>query len=317
MVTRKECQFLNKRVEGTFADFTDIKDAINQMLGQGYASKQLLVVTRNKYGKQLQDETTVEVMLTNDNGESLWDRIVDFFTIDLDDDDNDDEIDEEDVFEDYGIDENTYERFEEALENGEYLLLIDDAPPAQQEHSQYLVRDGIIPEEEPDMTKNNKVNPDWVESDESVKGDVEKHSVEAGKKAEHPHPDPQPGEKADDNVKEPIPQSQHPDPPVDGDDEEIGSSDEDDDAPTEAEENPDLKEDTTGQPIVAPDPEGDPTMADDNQKLDEMQVDAPESHPAEDEDGFQVSKDPFGGNTEPVDKKDGGEKIDPEYEETE
>lgn len=266
VVEREGVASLDKRVEGSFASYDDIQLAIQNMLDQGYTPQQLVVISRNEEARQLVAESAVEVVVTSDEEESLWDKIVAFFTVELDDDDDD----EEDLFENYGIDEDTYERFEDALENGEYVLLIDNAPPAQQEHTQYLVRDGILPEEEDTM---NHVKPDWTDADDNVKGDVEKHSIEAGKKATHPHPDPKPDVSAGGNA-------------------------------------PDLKEDVTGQPIEAEEVEGDPTMADDNQNLADMQVDHSDSHPEVEEDGTPISTDPFGGETI---VEDDASDVEPDY----
>ena len=272
LVEREGVASLDKRVEGSFASYDDIQLAIQNMLDQGYTPQQLVVISRNEEARQLVAESAVEVVVTSDEEESLWDKIVAFFTVELDDDD------EEELFENYGIDEDTYERFEDALENGEYVLLIDNAPPAQQEHTQYLVRDGILPEEEDTM---NHVKPDWTDADDNVKGDVEKHSIEAGKKATHPHPDPKPGVSAGDE----------------GDENEDGEA-------------PDLKEDVTGQPIEAEEVEGDPTMADDNQNLADMQVDHSDSHPEAEEDGTPISTDPFGGETV---VEDDASDVEPDY----
>ena len=274
LVEREGVASLDKRVEGSFASYDDIQLAIQNMLDQGYTPQQLVVISRNEEARQLVAESAVEVVVTSDEEESLWDKIVAFFTVELDDDDDD----EEELFENYGIDEDTYERFEDALENGEYVLLIDNAPPAQQEHTQYLVRDGILPEEEDTM---NHVKPDWTDADDNVKGDVEKHSIEAGKKATHPHPDPKPDVSAGDE----------------------GAENEDGEAP-------DLKEDVTGQPIEAEEVEGDPTMADDNQNLADMQFDHSDSHPEAEEDGTPISTDPFGGETV---VEDDASDVEPDY----
>ena len=274
VVEREGVASLDKRVEGSFASYDDIQLAIQNMLDQGYTPQQLVVISRNEEARQLVAESAVEVVVTSDEEESLWDKIVAFFTVELDDDDDD----EEELFENYGIDEDTYERFEDALENGEYVLLIDSAPPAQQEHTQYLVRDGILPGEEDTM---NHVKPDWTDADDNVKGDVEKHSIEAGKKATHPHPDPKPDVSAGDE----------------GDENEDGEA-------------PDLKEDVTGQPIEAEEVEGDPTMADDNQNLADMQFDHSDSHPEVEEDGTPISTDPFGGETV---VEDDASDVEPDY----
>lgn len=309
---------MNKRIEGTFSDYSELKDTINFMMSEGYAASQLMVITRNPEGHRLKEETAVDVVVTSDQEESLWDKIVSFFTVDMDDDDED-EVEEEEIFEDYGIDEDTYERFEDALEEGEYLLLIDDAPPATPEHSEFLVRDGIIKEEE-DTMKDDKTpkgaTPEWAEGNDRSTENMDQAAKVGGHQA--PHPDPTPGETETDHVEHEIPQSQHPDPLVDDDGNEIveGQEGAEHDAPTNADENPDLEEDTTGAPIDAPDPDGDPTMADENQKMDEMQFDAPTAAPEEDGVDGQVSRDPFGFETEEVAADEGGEEVDPEYDDS-
>lgn len=265
---------MNRRIEGTFADVKNLKATINGLLREGYVPRQILVLTRNKEGAHLIEEKTgIEVVITNGHEETLWDRIVSFFMVATDEDDDE----EEELFEDYGINEETYERFEDALEDGEYLLLIDDAPPIKQEYSNFMVRDGILPEEDETMNKENddvkkSVRPDWADDSEDVKGDVGRHTVEAEKNH--------------------------------------------DQAPTDAEENPDLTDDVTGEPIVAEDPEGDPTMADENQKMDEMQVDRETAHSPEDDDDARKSRDPFGGETVAVNEDEDNEEVEPEYDET-
>ena len=147
---------MNRRIEGTFADVENLKAMIESLRGQGYVPEQILVLTRNKDGAALlEKETSIEVVITNGQEESLWDKIVSFFMVATDGDDDDDDDREEELFEDYGINEETYERFEDALEDGDYLLLIDDAPPVHQEYSEFMVRDGILPEEDDKVTNEN------------------------------------------------------------------------------------------------------------------------------------------------------------------
>lgn len=164
---------MNKRVEGTFKEYDQLIEAIEDLRNSGYDPKQLLVVTRNEIDGGLTTQTGVEVVHTHE--ESLWDKIVAFFTVDLNaDEDADDETeDEEDLFEKFGIDEETYERFEESLEDGEYLLLVDSAPPADSNsHAGFMLRDGIIKANE---EARLSARPDWTAEDE-VDGDVPKHA---------------------------------------------------------------------------------------------------------------------------------------------
>lgn len=163
---------MDKRIEGTFANQEMLIDEITHLIKQeGYAPEQLLVITRNGKSNYITEETAVQVIITSEDREedSLWDKIVKFFTVDLD------EEEEEAIFERYGIDEDTYERFEDALDDGELLLLIDDAAPINDEHAEFLVRDGILPA----ATK-----PDWTSADSEEAGDVPAHSIEAEKKLE-------------------------------------------------------------------------------------------------------------------------------------
>lgn len=245
---------MNKRIEGTFVDYQRMLVAINDMLSEGYSAEQLLVITREEEGRRLKEDTTVNVVITSDQEDSLWDRIVSFFTVEMDEDDDSaeetKEVDEEALFEDYGIDSDTYERFEEALDDGEYLLLVDAAPPAHMEHSEFMVRDGIIDEEEDrmDQEKNNQsmddkkrsAQPDWASEGDASTGDVESHSREAEK-----------------------------------------------------------------------------NVASDDEKPSRLLVDEKVSHPAMDESTDRVSKDPFGMETETVEKGKGGKDVDPDYDETE
>ncbi|UJF15223.1 general stress protein [Jeotgalibaca sp. MA1X17-3] len=244
---------MNKRIEGTFADYQRMLVAINDMLAEGYSAKQLLVITREEEGHRLEEDTKVDVVVTSDQEDSLWDRIVSFFTVEMDEDDSTEEVeevDEEKLFEDYGIDSDTYERFEEALDNGEYLLLVDAAPPAHVEHSEFMVRDGIIDEEEDimDQEKNNQpvddqkksAQPDWASGNDISTGDVENHSRKAEK-----------------------------------------------------------------------------DVTSDNEKPSQILVDKNVSHPVADESMDRVSKDPFGMDTEAVEKGEGAKDVDPDYDETE
>lgn len=250
---------MNRRIEGAFREYGHLLEAINDLHESGYESKQLLVVTRNDSDSGLTEKTGVEVVVTR--GESLWDKIVSFFTVELDGDDDENEPeDEEDIFEKFGIDEETYERFEESLENGEYLLLVDTAPPADPEHADFMVRDGIIKEEE-----NAKLaaRPDWTDAD-VADGDVPKHSRNA----------------ETEGVSEMTEEFKH------------GEMEPDKTEITESEQ-PALEDEITGEPIEADTQAGDVTEGDEEVVLDELQHDEVEFPDVD-----KVSTDPFGGETE-------------------
>ena len=173
---------MDKRIEGTFANQEMLLDEITHLIKhEGYAPEQLLVITRNGKGNFITEETAVQVIVTGEDREedSLWDKIVKFFTVDLE------EEEEEAIFERYGIDEDTYERFEDALDDGELLLLIDDAAPINDEHAEFLVRDGILPDEKAvPVAAITATKPDWASADSEEAGDVPAHSIEAEKQLE-------------------------------------------------------------------------------------------------------------------------------------
>ena len=173
---------MDKRIEGTFANQEMVIDEITHLIKhEGYAPEQLLVITRNGKSNYITEETAVQVIITGEDREedSLWDKIVKFFTVDLD------EEEEEAIFERYGIDEDTYERFEDALDDGELLLLIDDAAPINDEHAEFLVRDGILSDEKAvPVAAATATKPDWISADSEEVGDMPAHSIEAEKKLE-------------------------------------------------------------------------------------------------------------------------------------
>jgi len=266
---------MDKRIEGTFANQEMVIDEITHLIKhEGYAPEQLLVITRNGKSNFITEETAVQVIITGEDREedSLWDKIVKFFTVDMD------EEEEEAIFERYGIDEDTYERFEDALDDGELLLLIDDAAPINDEHAEFLVRDGILSDEKvvpaAAVTAVTASKPDWAAADSEEVGDVPAHSIEAEKKLE---------------VTET----------------EVA-------APTQP---ADLTDDITGQPIEA-EKVADPMMAEDNQKLPEMQFDKDDSLVKLAEEKEQFSKDPFGGDTVVAEAGEDAEDIEPDYDET-
>ena len=96
---------MNRRIEGAFREYGHLLEAIDDLQETGYEAEQLLVVTRNDSDSGLTEKTGVAIVVTR--GESLWDKIVSFFTVDLDGDENREDVDEEDVFENFGIDEDT------------------------------------------------------------------------------------------------------------------------------------------------------------------------------------------------------------------
>lgn len=266
---------MNKRIEGTFKEYGSLLAAIDELKADGYEPEQLLVITRNEIAAGLTERTGVEVVVTR--GESLWDRIVSFFTVDMDGEDDRLE-DEEHVFEDYGIDEETYERFEDSLEDGEYLLLVDTAPPAEADvHADFMVRDGIIKVDDKD--KMLAARPDWADETAEVDGDVPRHSraLEARETngmamAEFTH----------DEVDVP-------------DEDNTGLAE----VPVRESEHPDQADDITGEPIVVDAEPGDVTEGDEDMALDEMQYDEVD-YPDED----RISQDPFGGETETKEQKE-------------
>jgi len=266
---------MDKRIEGTFANQEMLIDEITHLIKhEGYAPEQLLVITRNGKSNYITEETAVQVIITGEDREedSLWDKIVKFFTVDLD------EEEEEAIFERYGIDEDTYERFEDALDDGELLLLIDDAAPINDEHAEFMVRDGILPDEKvvsaTATATATATKPDWTSADSEEAGDVPAHSIEAAKK--------------------------------------LFSTEAELATPTAP---ADVTDDITGQPIEA-EAVADPAMAEDSHHLPELQFDKDDSLPEAAEEKELFSKDPFGGDTVAAEAGEDADDIDPDYEKT-
>ena len=63
--------------------------------------------------------------------------------------------------------------------------MIDDAAPVNDEHADFLVRDGILPDEKiVPVAPVTASKPDWTPADSEEVGDVPAHSIEAAKKLE-------------------------------------------------------------------------------------------------------------------------------------
>lgn len=308
---------MDKRIEGTFANQEMVIDEITHLIKhEGYAPEQLLVITRNGKSNYITQETAVQVIITGEDREedSLWDKIVKFFTVDLD------EEEEETIFERYGIDEDTYERFEDALDDGELLLLIDDAAPVNDEHAEFLVRDGILPDEKiVPVAPVTASKPDWTPADSEEVGDVPAHSIEATKKLEETEvataQPTQPADVTDDITGQPIEAeittvtATKPDwtPADSAEATEVAAE-----SPTQP---ADLIDDITGQPVEA-EKVADPAMAEESHQLPEMQFDKDDSLPEVVKEKEQFSKDPFGGDTVVAETGEDAEDIEPDYEET-
>ncbi len=308
---------MDKRIDGTFVNQELVIEEINHLIKEeGYAPEQLLVLTRKAKNDFITTETGVQVILTGEDhdDDSLWDKIVNFFTVDMD------EEEEEKIFESYGIDEDTYERFEDALEDGELLLLIDDAAPVNDEHADFLVRDGIIPDEHADEKKAKATQPDWAAEDDTAKGDMPPHAIEAEKESQAVAAGVMES-RAD--VKETV-LPEEAEPVTHGEMNEMVVREEYEVAEIhkvkttsvsgKIEKQPDLKDIVTDQPIEAEAVAGDPTMAEDNHEMADMQFDKEDSLPELEEAEEQYSKDPFGGDTVVAEEGEDADDIPPVYE---
>ncbi|CZQ97238.1 heat induced stress protein yflt [Trichococcus palustris] len=301
---------MDKRIDGTFVNQELVIEEINHLIKEeGYAPEQLLVLTRKAKNDFITTETGVQVVLTGEDhdDDSLWDKIVNFFTVDMD------EEEEEKIFESYGIDEDTYERFEDAMENGELLLLIDDAAPVNEEHADFLVRDGILPDEHAEEKKAMATQPDWA-ADDTAKGDMPTHAIEAEKESQAVAAGMTESQ-ADMKEAEPVAHEEMNEMVV-REEYEVAEIPKEKTATVsgESEKQPDLKDIVTDQPIKTAAVAGDPTMAEDNHEMADMQFDKEESLPELDETDGQYSKDPFGGETVAAEEGEDADDIPPVYE---
>lgn len=294
---------MDKRIDGTFINQELIIEEIKHLTKEeGYAPEQLLVITRKATTDFITPETGVEVILTGqgEDDDSLWDKIVNFFTVALDDET---EETEEAIFEHYGLDEDTYERFEESLEDGELLLLIDDAAPVNDEPSDFLIRDGILPDEDVNDSKTKTSQPDWVAEDQQYKGDMPAHAVAAEKAIEEGAAEPA---MTHDEMNEMVVRDEYEMAQLPKEKVTVAAEG--------AEAHPDVKDPVTGQPIEAAPVDGDPTMAEENHEMADMQFDEEESFPEHEETQEQFSKDPFGFDTVVADEGVDADDIPPVYE---
>lgn len=308
---------MDKKIDGTFVNQELVIEEINHLIKEeGYAPEQLLVLTRKAKNDFITTETGVQVVLTGEDhdDDSLWDKIVNFFTVDMD------EEEEEKIFESYGIDEDTYERFEDALEDGELLLLIDDAAPVNDEHADFLVRDGILPDKHAEEKKAKATQPDWAADDDTDKGDMPPHAIEAEKSSEVIAAGLT--ESQADLKEAVLPEGAQPIAHEEMNEMVVREEYEVAEIPKgkaavvsrEVEKTPDLKDDVTDQPIEAEAAAVDPTMAEDNHEMADMQFDKEESLPELEEAEEQYSKDPFGGDTVVAEEGEDADDIPPVYE---
>ena len=308
---------MDKRIDGTFVNQELVIDEINHLIKEeGYAPEQLLVLTRKAKNDFITTETGVQVVLTGEDhdNDSLWDKIVNFFTVDMD------EEEEEKIFESYGIDEDTYERFEDAMENGELLLLIDDAAPVNEEHADFLVRDGILPDEHAGDKQAKATEPDWAAADVTAKGDMPQHAIEAEKESQAVAAGMT--ESGADLKEAVLPEEAKPIVHEEMNEMVVREEYEVAEIPKEktaavsgdVEKQPDLKDIVTDQPIKTEAVAGDPTMAEDNHEMADMQFDAEDSLPELEESEEQYSKDPFGGDTVAAEEGEDADDIPPVYE---
>ncbi|WP_028274899.1 general stress protein [Atopococcus tabaci] len=114
---------LERRVEGTYQTVDEAKEAVQRLLNEGYQTDEILLIVEDDSGfeEELRKAAQVPVDAVDvDEEDSFWDRIVEAFTF------NDDD---EDSLEKYGVREENAERFNSALEANEIVLLVDSAAP--------------------------------------------------------------------------------------------------------------------------------------------------------------------------------------------
>lgn len=118
---------IERRVEGTYRTTADAKTAVKRLFDEGYQREEMLLIVNKASQQKNELDQDLRVMVDTVDAEdepSLWDRIVETFTVD-------EEADYDYSLEQYGVREGNAERFQEALQANEIVLLVESGAPKQ------------------------------------------------------------------------------------------------------------------------------------------------------------------------------------------
>ncbi|MBM6615938.1 YsnF/AvaK domain-containing protein [Desemzia sp. RIT804] len=118
---------MSKFVEGSYLSIEEAQKAIDVLVSQGYAERDITLVTNSSVKDSISLNTDVEV--TTDYSEasdteddrSMWDKIKDVFTVDTYDETSYDSPD-------YNRDEDVLYNYKDDIDNGNIIVLVEDDP---------------------------------------------------------------------------------------------------------------------------------------------------------------------------------------------
>ena len=122
---------MSKFVEGSYLSIEEAQKAIDVLVSQGYAERDITLVTNPSVKDSISLNTDVEVTTdyadtdkgTSNSGDdkSMWDKIKDAFTVDTYDESSYDSPD-------YNRDEDVLYNYKDDIDNGNVIVLVEDNP---------------------------------------------------------------------------------------------------------------------------------------------------------------------------------------------
>lgn len=117
---------MSKFVEGSYLSIEEAQKAIDVLVSQGYAEKDITLVTNPSVKDSISLNTDVEVTTDYADAEdsddrSMWDKIKDAFTVDTYDETSYDSPD-------YNKDEDVLYNYKDDIDNGNIIVLVEDDP---------------------------------------------------------------------------------------------------------------------------------------------------------------------------------------------
>lgn len=120
-----------KKIQGAYPTLEETVDKVDQLLKEGHRTDNITVVAQKEKIEAIHTETLADVdaITTNENQPSVWEKVKNVFSS---------ENEADDPLRKYGFDEEPTERYNTAIKNGEYVILIDDDTdqPVPNEESQ-------------------------------------------------------------------------------------------------------------------------------------------------------------------------------------
>lgn len=118
---------MQRKIEGTYQSSKEVLAAVERLLNEGYKGEEIVVITDNNsnHQKELDDMSLIEVDAVDPNeGLSFWDKakeMLSFGNYDVDESHS--------PLTEYGVEDTEAQRHNEALRNGEILILVNKEVP--------------------------------------------------------------------------------------------------------------------------------------------------------------------------------------------